>query len=148
MRSEYSKEEENRWYSLGESVALAIPYLPWTAAPWLRPATTDADLPARVQAFELIERPHVARIEAAVEQWLRDQKPPVLEEEPMFFFSLRFQVVGSLLMSFRLLADALPYPADISEREIAHRWLIDWWRDSGAFHGVGHTSAEHEGEPN
>ncbi|MDI1250234.1 MAG: hypothetical protein PSV13_15335 [Lacunisphaera sp.] len=145
MQVQRPKEEPNQWYSLGEAIALSIEYRPWREAPWQRSAITDADMPARVHAFELIEKPHIARIEEAILQWLRDQKPPSLEKEAMFFFSLRFQVVGALLMSLRLIGDAAPYPASLPQKEVARRWLIDWWRDSGSHYGVGFTCAEHEG---
>jgi hypothetical protein len=100
------------------------------------------DESARIAAFKVVERPHISKVETAIETWLHTGERPILTDMPLYFFALRQQVVGTLLISFESVSDILPPPKASDHPAIARRFLVDWWRAHGAMHAVGFTLSE------
>lgn len=131
------------WFELGLGLcAVDAQYSPWPELPWLSGVAPADGQPEREQVFAKAEAPHVERIVAAIDQWLSTGAPPPLGDEPHYFFSLRRQVVGSMLISFETVSDILPPPGRADYPRIARRFLVDWWRVYGAMRAVGFTLAE------
>lgn len=136
-------EKPVRWIEAGLCLSLAHPYALWREAPWLRLVTTDSDEPGRVQAYRLVEAPHVGRIEQAVQQWLDTDELPTLEPPASHLLSLRFETVGSLLATFD---GILQPPLESQIGELYSRFLLDWWRQHGALYAVGYSCADYDFE--
>lgn len=135
-----SNEETGRsWVDLGIHLMTQLPYQLRPESPWLRNVIADSDAPGRVKAFQLVEGPHIQQIELAVERWLEGHALPHFEEPARQLLTLRFHVVGHLLLS---LERALPSPGGISDATLLRSFLIDWWRRSGAHYAVGFECAE------
>ena len=135
------KAEGPTWAKIGLHASLATPYHEWREAPWLRLVITDSDEIGRAQAFRLTEEPHVAQLEAAVQQWLQDDTLPTLAHPASYLLALRFSVVGHLLGSFE---GIFAPPAQSSVPEVYRSFLLNWWRADGPLYGVGFSCAEFE----
>lgn len=137
--------DPDSWFALGLSVSLDDPsFLDWPEAPWLGEVTPSDDVPARVLAFEAAEAPYVSQVESAVESWLRTGQRPPLADMPLYFFSLRLQVVGCLLMSLEDVRHVLPPPPRDQFPSVVRAFLIDWWRKHGSEHATGFSLADSE----
>src|SRR6185503_15284838 len=91
MSKSGSVNPQESWFDIGTYVSVSAPYDDWPEAPWLlRVITPDDDLPGRVRVFQVMEKPHVAQIEAAIEQWLTHGTLPQLPHPASYFLGLRF----------------------------------------------------------
>ena len=135
--------DPDSWFALGLSVALDDPsFLDWPEAPWLGAVKTSDDESARVLAFEAAEAPFISQVDSAVDSWLRTGVRPPLADMPLYFFSLRRQVVGNLLMSLEDVRFVLPPPDRQLWPNVVRSFLVDWWRRNGSIHGTGFTLSD------
>jgi hypothetical protein len=135
------------WTQLGKMLLLGGPsYHIWREAPWQSFAISDTADSPRVRAYQLVESPYAKLLKTPIEQWLKRQPLLELDKTATFLLGLRFQVVGNLFLSLDCIGSLMP-PPPADEIGMSRQFLINWWRDNGAFYAVGSECATLNGIP-
>ena len=140
----FKMPEQTVWWRLGEILTGAVRWDEWRQAPWLGLVIPDHRGLGRIHAFQLLEKPHLPQINAAVVDWLDGKPFPQLQHPASYFLAARFHVLGFLFKSF---SGILPDPSKDQVLDIYAKFLFDWWDAHGPNYGVGFSCAEFDPEP-